>query len=65
MVFQDPIMFSGTIRYNLDPFDAFGDEDVWKALERAHLKETVKTTFGGLDYDVGEGGVNLRLECLL
>ncbi|KAJ2182322.1 hypothetical protein GGF45_000941 [Coemansia sp. RSA 551] len=34
---QDPVLFNGTIRFNLDPFDEYPDELVWDALKRAHL----------------------------
>lgn len=40
---QDPVLFSGTLRLNLDPFERFTDEEVWKALENAHLKSFVKS----------------------
>lgn len=35
---QDPVLFSATIRYNLDPFDKYGDADLWRALEDVSLK---------------------------
>ena len=35
---KDPVIFSGTIRMNLDPFNVYKDEDLWKALELSHLK---------------------------
>ena len=35
---QDPVLFSGTLRLNLDPFGASSTADLWQALELAHLK---------------------------
>ncbi|KAJ2514779.1 hypothetical protein H4217_005564, partial [Coemansia sp. RSA 1939] len=34
---QDPVLFNGTIRFNLDPFDEHPDELLWEALRRTHL----------------------------
>ncbi|RZC38992.1 multidrug resistance-associated protein 1 [Asbolus verrucosus] len=39
---QDAVLFSGSLRMNLDPFDKHTDEEVWRALEHAHLKSFVK-----------------------
>jgi len=38
---KDPIIFSGTIRMNLDPFDKYSEAELWKALELAHLKPLI------------------------
>ena len=38
---QDPVLFIGTIRYNLDPFREFDDQGLWDALEKAHIKDMV------------------------
>lgn len=54
------MLFAGTLRWNLDPFDEHLDDAVWKALERAHLKDHVFGEDLGLDYDISEGGDNLR-----
>lgn len=56
---QDVIMFSGSIRENLDPSAQFTDAELWKSLELAQLKETVSSYPGKLDAEVQEGGENL------
>lgn len=58
---QDPVLFSGTLRVNLDPFNARSDDDVWKALELAHLKTFVKGLAAGINHEVTEGGENLSV----
>ncbi len=35
---QEPNLFAGTLRLNLDPFDEHSDEKIWTALQNAHLK---------------------------
>lgn len=57
---QDPILFSGSLRMNLDPFNNYSDEEIWKALELAHLKSFVAGLQHGLSHEVSEAGDNLR-----
>ncbi|XP_062927402.1 canalicular multispecific organic anion transporter 1 isoform X1 [Mobula hypostoma] len=58
---QDPVMFSGTIRMNLDPFNTYSDEEVWRALELAHLKNFISGLADKLQHGVSEGGENLSV----
>nr|ABS83557.1 ABCC/MRP-like protein [Mytilus californianus] len=58
---QDPVLFSGTMRMNLDPFDEYSNEDIWTALNHAHLKAFVIGLKDGLDHQCSEGGDNLSV----
>uniref|UniRef100_A0A673CCA3 ABC-type glutathione-S-conjugate transporter n=1 Tax=Sphaeramia orbicularis TaxID=375764 RepID=A0A673CCA3_9TELE len=58
---QDPVLFSGSLRMNLDPFDTYTDEEVWSSLELAHLKNFVSNLPNKLNYECSEGGENLSL----
>uniref|UniRef100_A0A9J8B7P3 ATP-binding cassette, sub-family C (CFTR/MRP), member 8 n=2 Tax=Cyprinus carpio TaxID=7962 RepID=A0A9J8B7P3_CYPCA len=58
IILQDPFLFSGTIRFNLDPEMKATDSMLWEALEIAQLKQVVKTLPGGLDAIITEGGEN-------
>lgn len=49
---QDPVLFTGTIRTNVDPFNEFSDEDIWKVLAKLHLKDLIKT----LDFEITDSG---------
>ncbi|KAF9971484.1 Multidrug resistance-associated protein 1 [Actinomortierella ambigua] len=58
---QDPTLFAGTLRENLDPFHELQDADLWEALERAHLKEYVSSLQGGLNFKVSQNGDNFSV----
>ncbi|CAL9707790.1 unnamed protein product [Knipowitschia caucasica] len=58
---QEPVLFSGSLRMNLDPFDTYSDEDVWTALEHAHLHKFVSTQPAQLMLECAEGGENLSV----
>ncbi|KAG0223167.1 hypothetical protein BGW42_006079 [Actinomortierella wolfii] len=58
---QDPVLFSGTIRSNLDPFQKHSDQALWDVLERSNLKSYVQEAQGGLDSQVAEYGENLSV----
>jgi len=56
---QDPVMFSSTLRYNLDPFDKCSDAAIREVLERVHLTDLVTSFPDGLQHEISEGGENL------
>ncbi|VVC87931.1 unnamed protein product, partial [Leptidea sinapis] len=53
---QEPVLFSGTMRHNLDPFDEYPDQVLWRALEEVELKEAVSELAAGLNSRMSEGG---------
>ena len=61
MLPQDPILFAGTIRSNLDPFEEHSDERLESVLEQAQLRENFAKQGQNLDSVVGEGGGTLSV----
>lgn len=53
---QEPVMFVGTIRSNLDPFNKSSDEEIWKALDAVFLGEKLRQSPSKLDTAVTENG---------
>lgn len=59
---QDPVLFTGDLRFNLDPTGDHGDQELWQSLELAHLKNHVVANLpNGLDHEVSEGGSNFSV----
>lgn len=59
---QDPVLYSGTVRENLDPYcDPQQDERYWQALRHVSLEAHVRSLEGGLDAAVAEGGENFSV----
>ena len=58
---QEPHLFSGTLRFNLDPFSLHTDREIWAALDDAHIKEHVQKDPNGLMATVEEGGKNFSV----
>ncbi|XP_076254933.1 putative multidrug resistance-associated protein lethal(2)03659 isoform X1 [Rhynchophorus ferrugineus] len=58
---QEPVLFSGTLRKNLDPFDEYSDEVLWDALEQVELKTVVSDLPAGLESKMSEGGSNFSV----
>ncbi|CAH0722547.1 unnamed protein product, partial [Brenthis ino] len=51
---QEPVLFSASLRYNLDPFDKYSDVEIWSALEQVELKQSVASLAAGVE----AGGAN-------
>uniref|UniRef100_A0A0U9HVH0 Putative ABCC protein n=1 Tax=Chrysomela populi TaxID=154003 RepID=A0A0U9HVH0_CHRPP len=58
---QEPVLFSGTLRKNLDPFDEYKDETLWDALEQVELKNAVNDLPSALESRMAEGGSNFSV----
>lgn len=60
MIPQDPILFEGTLRFNLDPWYQYNDAVLWEKLKLVQLEEFVAFK-GGLDLQVSESGSNFSV----
>nr|XP_021560535.1 multidrug resistance-associated protein 9 [Neomonachus schauinslandi] len=58
---QDPVLFVGTVRYNLDPFENHSDEMIWQVLERTFMRDTIMKLPEKLQAEVTENGENFSV----
>ncbi len=58
---QDPVLYSGTVRSNLDPFAEHTDDKLWLILEKSFLADAIRKLEGGLDAPVVENGENFSV----
>ena len=58
---QNPALFSGSLRKNLDVIEQFQDAELWQALEQVQVKHLVENLEGQLDYELLENGANLSI----
>uniref|UniRef100_A0A8C3IXM8 Multidrug resistance-associated protein 1-like n=1 Tax=Chrysemys picta bellii TaxID=8478 RepID=A0A8C3IXM8_CHRPI len=58
---QDPVLFSGTLQSNLDPFGKYSDHELWEAVELCDLKNFVQSLPKKLLHEISEGGENLSV----
>jgi len=58
---QDPFLFSGTVRENVDPYQHYTDEDIHSVLEKCHLRDLIENLGNGLESMIVERGRNLSV----
>uniref|UniRef100_A0A8C4HM23 Multidrug resistance-associated protein 4 n=1 Tax=Dicentrarchus labrax TaxID=13489 RepID=A0A8C4HM23_DICLA len=58
---QDPVLFTGSMRKNLDPFNQHTDEELWNALREVQLKSVVEELPGKLETVLAESGSNFSV----
>ena len=61
VITQNPVLFTGSLRMNLDPFEEYDDKELWDALEEASLKSVVKRLPQQLGEDIKECGTNFSV----
>ena len=58
---QEPVLFNGTVRLNLDPLNQYKDHQLWNALKAVQLVQVIKELEGGLDSKVIDNGDNFSV----
>jgi len=58
---QEPILFTGSVRRNIDPFGEHTDERLWQVLDKVQLKKVIMSLNGKLDEPISEGGGNFSV----
>ncbi|XP_057667980.1 probable multidrug resistance-associated protein lethal(2)03659 isoform X2 [Diorhabda carinulata] len=58
---QEPVLFSGTLRYNLDPFNEYTDEQIFASLLAVEIKNAMQSGIECLDDIMTEGGTNISV----
>ena len=58
---QEPILFTGTLRNNLDQWGKHDDSKLWDIVKKSHLSSLVGEDAAGLDMKITEGGSNLSV----
>uniref|UniRef100_A0A8C1T0T9 ATP-binding cassette sub-family C member 5 n=1 Tax=Cyprinus carpio TaxID=7962 RepID=A0A8C1T0T9_CYPCA len=58
---QEPVLFIGTVRSNLDPWDQYTDAQIWEALEKTHIKDMVSRLPNSLHSEVTDNGENFSV----
>ena len=61
VITQDPVLFGGTLKRNMDPFSQYTEQELWAALEGVQLKTLVKDLPGQLQFKLRESGTNLSV----
>jgi ABC-type multidrug transport system fused ATPase/permease subunit len=57
---KDPVIFSGSLKMNIDPFDTCSEQEIWNVLERLDLKGYVQGLENQLNFECSESGENFR-----
>ena len=61
VITQDPVLFGGSLKKNMDPFSQYTDQELWTALEEVQLKTVVQDLPGQLNFRLRESGTNLSV----
>lgn len=58
---QEAVLFSASVRFNLDPFDEHTDDEIWRVLEEIHLRDHIDSLPNKLSEAVADGGENFSV----